>query len=370
MSNPVAVYLEFDPILNRMLKKKELRHGLSAAVQIGNTLWVANDETISLERLTFKGHDNQGNYHFDQHKQFLLSNILALPVPPTADDMENARFEEADIEGLDYKDGNLWLVGSHSLKRSKITNKDAAEERLSKITKLTVDGNRYLLARIPVVKEGESYTLKKEIVEKWTKRTAVQLKGNNKGNTITKKLKKDDCLSIFFDIPGKENGFDIEGIAVTEKSIFLGMRGPVLRGWAILLEVELKKGVKKSQSELKIKNIRKHFLQLGGLGIRDLCIQASDLLILAGPTMDLDGPVKLFRWKNALDHHENNFVFEDELEVVMDIPYRKGEDHAEGISLFSTAGGAPDSILVVYDAASKSRCQGESTLRADIFPLL
>ena len=34
---------------------------------------------------------------------------------------------------------------------------------------------------------------------------------------------------------------------------------------------------------------RKHLLELGGLGIRDLCVDGDDLLILAGPTMDLDG---------------------------------------------------------------------------------
>ncbi|MNG03413.1 hypothetical protein D3C84_864920 [compost metagenome] len=34
---------------------------------------------------------------------------------------------------------------------------------------------------------------------------------------------------------------------------------------------------------------RKHFFALNGLGFRDLCTSGDDLLILAGPTMDLDG---------------------------------------------------------------------------------
>ena len=45
---------------------------------------------------------------------------------------------------------------------------------------------------------------------------------------------------------------------------------------------------------------RKHLLRLGGLGVRDLCPHGQDLLVLAGPTMDLDGPVHVFRWHGAL----------------------------------------------------------------------
>jgi len=55
---------------------------------------------------------------------------------------------------------------------------------------------------------------------------------------------------------------------------------------------------------------------------------------------------------------------------VRDIPYGQGEDHAEGITLFSQAGTSePDSILVVYDSAAKSRQSGTSCVKADIFPL-
>lgn len=47
-----VVLLEFDPELNALGKDKSLRDGLSVTVQIGDTLWVTNDETISLERLS------------------------------------------------------------------------------------------------------------------------------------------------------------------------------------------------------------------------------------------------------------------------------------------------------------------------------
>jgi hypothetical protein len=40
--------------------------------------------------------------------------------------------------------------------------------------------------------------------------------------------------------------------------------------------------------------------EFNDLGVRELCLMNSDLLILAGPTMGLDGPVRIYRWKDAL----------------------------------------------------------------------
>ncbi len=41
-----------------------------------------------------------------------------------------------------------------------------------------------------------------------------------------------------------------------------------------------------------------------GLGIRDLCRHDDDLLILAGPTMDLDDPVHVLRWPGGAKKHK------------------------------------------------------------------
>jgi hypothetical protein len=164
-------------------------------------------------------------------------------------------------------------------------------------------------------------------------------------------------------------------LAVVGERLFLGLRGPVLRGWAVILEVELKED-DKEPSTLRLKNIgpkdrpyRKHFLHLGGLGIRDLCVHGPDLLILAGPTMDLDGPVTIFRWPGGAKPEEESMVPASELERVLDIPYGEGVDHAEGFTLFSPDGGKARSLLVVYDSASERRQLGESTVTADVFNL-
>ena len=177
-------------------------------------------------------------------------------------------------------------------------------------------------------------------------------------------------------IPGKDNGFDIEGLAVVGERLLLGLRGPVLRGWAVILEVELEEDVK-NPSTLRLKPIgpkqrlyRKHFLRLGGLGVRDLCVQDADILILAGPTMSIDGPVTVFRWVGgAAPQKEECVVPADELEHVVDVPYGQGVDHAEGMTLFSTDEGAARSLLIVYDSASESRQLKENTVAADFLQL-
>ena len=372
-----SALLEFNPELNTLSKGKGLRDGLSVVVQVGDTLWVANDETISLERLSRLRRNREDAHKFGEHTQFALDDFLRLAAPPPSDPEKSEQIEEADVEGLDYRDGYLWLVGSHSLKRKKPDTKESVKENIERLAKVTSDGNRFLLARIPVVAEDGTYTLEKKVEQDGKKRTAAQLHGDDKSSDLTDALATDKHLRAFLSVPGKDNGFDIEGLAVAGERIFIGLRGPVLRGWAVILEIELKED-EDNASKLELKKIgrddrpyRKHFLQLGGLGIRDLCVHGSDLLILAGPTMDLDGPVTVFRWSGGTDPEKESVVFADRLPILLQVPYgegdNKGKDHAEGMTLFGDDG---RSLLIVYDTASKGRHEkGANSVKADIFDL-
>ncbi len=67
--------LSFDPVF------ASLRHGLSVAQQIDDTLWVANDETTSLERLKIQAAAPGGVVRCDEHKSFPLLEYLDLPIP-------------------------------------------------------------------------------------------------------------------------------------------------------------------------------------------------------------------------------------------------------------------------------------------------
>lgn len=373
-----VVSLTFDPQLNKLSKQKELRHGLSAVVQLGDTLWVANDESITLERLSRQEVESDGDYHYAAHEQFALNDYLILPAPPFPD---GKAVEEADIEGLAYAGGYLWLVTSHSRKRKDVKPKKSSLENFARLAEVTSDGNRFLLARIPLRKKRGDYFLTKEVGKNRRKRTTAQLPCTITGSALTEALRTDAHLKDFLPLPGKDNGFDIEGLAVVGDRVFLGLRGPVLRGWAVILELTVEVNPE-NPTELQLRPInpdnphnptqptyRKHFLDLDGLGVRDLCVDGDDLLILAGPTLVLDGAVTVFRWPGGTQVTQERLVLRDELVKVMDIPHNNSEDYAEGITPFRTSGGVADSLLVVYDAVSQGRQVDKSTVKVDCFAL-
>jgi Protein of unknown function (DUF3616) len=201
--------------------------------------------------------------------------------------------------------------------------------------------------------------------------SAAKLELTNQDNLLMRALADDPHLGFYIQaaIPGKDNGFDIEGISIYQNRIFLGLRGPVLRGWAVILEIDLENSnlglmTLKPIGE-KNKAYKKHFLWLNGLGIRDLCLDGEDMLILAGPTMDLDGPVQIYRWQGGFNSAENSLSYP---ELVQDIPYGNREDHAEGMTIFNDVSGKP-SLLVVYDSPAKNRLLGDRTVIADVFAL-
>lgn len=367
------VLLEFHPEHDNLTAHKELRDGLSVALRMGDTLWVANDESLSLERLTVCEVDSTGKSSFArEHKQFALHDFLPLPLPPHGERPED--INEADIEGLACDDKYMWIAGSHSLRRKQPRPDDGPKKAFKRLCSVSADGNRYLLARIPVVAEEGGYTLVKETGTKGKTRRAAMLRGDEHGNELTGLLREDPLFGPFLAIPGKDNGFDIEGLAIIGKHLLLGLRGPVLRGWAAIIEVAVEDDAQPGYLRLAPlgadeQRYRKHFLDLGGLGIRDMCVQGRDLLILAGPTMDLDGPVHVYRWPGGAQPGKDSVVTHDMLEKVLDLPFGQGVDHPEGMTLFAGKAGVDEELLVVYDSASPSRQIGESILVADVFPM-
>ncbi len=372
MSKRGSVHLKLDPDLNRLGKKKELRQDLSAVVQIARTLWLANDEALGLERLSYLETDDDGTHRFGEHVRFELENFLELPHPPRTEESDGkVEVEEADIEGLAYDGGYLWLVGSHSLKRKKAKSDRTPEENAERLGTVSAEGNRYLLARIPVDAAGDHPVLARSLDGEGGRRVAARLRGTAAGNDLTRILSADPHLAPFLSIPGKDNGFDVEGLAVSGNRVFLGLRGPVLRGWAIVLEIRVVAD-EGNPSELRLARLdaeglpyRKHFLRLDGLGVRDLLIRGDDLLVLAGPTMDLDGPVRIYRWKGGAAPEGASVVPRDSLRSA-DVPYGEGEDHAEGMALFQAKEGGKDALLLVYDSAAKSRLTGKAGVTADL----
>ncbi len=114
---------------------------------------------------------------------------------------------------------------------------------------------------------------------------------------------------------------------------------------------------------------RKHFFALNGLGLRDLCVSGDDLLMLAGPTMDQDGPVTVFRWRGGFASEEESVVFTEQLEKVLEVPFGEGDDHAEAMCLFESDEQHGEVLLILYDSAAQGRKLGDSDVEGDLFIL-
>jgi hypothetical protein len=356
-----SILLHFDPERDDGEAGEDPLVGqLSSVTAIGHELWLASDEANTLERLTPLGPRTYG-----RHQQFSLAELLELP---------GERDEEIDIEGLDHDEGYLWLVGSHGLKRRKAKPGGDAARQIARLAEVRSDGNRFLLARIPVVRGDAGSVLQREAEG----RHAARLLGGRDGNVLTEALRGDPHLGPFLGIPGKDNGLDVEGIAVRGERVFLGLRGPVLRGWAIVLELRLDAmggGFLGLVPVRKRRLYRKHFLDLRGLGVRELCADGDDLLVLAGPTMDLDGPAAVYRWRDALSRGgDDTLTGRDDLPELVALPYGVGQDgacdHPEGMTPWPPKGsGSKRQLLVVYDSPHRGRIEGENGVRADVFDL-
>lgn len=365
-----------DPALDDRVREDIVKN-LSGAVfsHQGKYLWLGTDEMSAIERFTRL--ENNPDV-FSSHQRFYLKDFI---------DGFNEERGEVDVEGLDYADGYLWIVGSHSSKRKKVDiEPDKFKVTKKELKKIERDENRYLLARIPVNESGE--------LDRTSPQTAW-LKREGSSNSLTKALATDEYLDLgqiidsddrdslpgkefYFYLPSKENGLDIEGLAVRGNKITIGLRGPVLRGIAILLEIEVESGL---PHELRLKKIgndgrkyKRHFLDLKGLGVRELCLEENgkSLLILAGPTMNLDGTHSLFRLNRPFEIEDNSLSSQKngQLEYLGDIPHGEQKDRAEGLTL--DEGGK--SILVVYDSPTKDRLISDNEDRlvgvySDIFAL-
>jgi hypothetical protein len=388
--------MEPGQLLGRLLLQfeesaEEVIADLSAAVFTSEGyLWVASDEGTGVERLT-----PSGARGYAGHRRFQLGDFLG----PLGEDAE------IDIEALDAHADYLWVLGSHSTRRKRPKGKALAKD-LERLATVEHAPERFILARIPFVKGELTAELKPKGARKRSRVARVKPVGGEgsdgsgpgKGrgprsggappqeNLLVELLRRDPHFGPFLarpdprsardglHIPSKDNGLDIEGLIVTEKDrVFLGLRGPVLRGHAALLDMRL---VDAGQGELEPKRGKKgrryakHFLDLDGLGIRELCVQGEDLLVLAGPTMAVEAPIRLFRLSRFRELEGDSLLRQEKgvLEPLFDVPRAGMLDQAEGVASYSYFDES-DSVLVVYDSPAPQRRHGPRGVLADVFRL-
>ncbi len=185
--------------------------------------------------------------------------------------------KEIDLEGITVHDGSVVVIGSLSLKRSKVKpdhGLDDALERLGKIRrasggKRTHSDHAYRLR--PRLEGGK-------LVVDYLERTEVR-----------SRLASLPLLAPHAEIPSKDNGLDAEGLAWHRGAMFVGLRGPVLRGQALLV-----------RATADFRSPALVPLDLDGWGIRALASgDSGELWVVSGPTMEHVGPFVL--WRADLD---------------------------------------------------------------------
>lgn len=268
---------------------KQRIDNVSAVAFGAEHLWTASDEKATFERLT----RNDNGIVFDKAETFTLKKLFT-GFPPTRIDDPTRTEKEADLEGLCFRKGTedkpdrLWITGSHALTRKNYEGEvtlTLLAKPLSRGNARTLLGCVDVIAGKPIRKSGRMLPL-----------------GEVEGSLVS--AIRSSGFTALEDAtlrPAKENGLDIEGIAVAENAaahqtkVFLGLRGPVIGPYAIVLEID----VRETESALEIVKpaelpaCRPHLIHTAGLGIRDLAWHNDGLAVLTGPTMDMDGPFEI-----------------------------------------------------------------------------
>jgi hypothetical protein len=182
---------------------------------------------------------------------------------------------EVDLEAVASDGTKLFLVGSASLKRKKPKDDSGADE-LAEVVPASGRGKYFsdYVYGLEASLRGDGFLDFKLVSARDVRQILLGL----------------PLLAPFRDIPSKDNGIDLEGAVAHAGFFFVGLRGPVLRGRALIARL----GSDLSEPTL-------FALDLAGLGVRALTyVDGSEavrgIYILAGPTMPTNTEHSLYRW--------------------------------------------------------------------------
>lgn len=332
--------LELGPSPDKEAEK--LQKNLSALAAHDGALWLGGDEGQSLYRLQLLGEHRYGDLLKVNLKEFGLAG--------------GKGDGESDIEGLALDGDRLWLVGSHSLRRRKHSGDEG--QPLGLYDDADQSRNAHVLGCLRL--DGDGLPVAGQ-------RLAFDAVAGR--DVLFPALAADPRIAPFLVIPSKDNGLDIEGITARGERLLVGLRGPVLRGIALVLDLRLA-GLGGDGPTLTLDSLRYRYLQLSGLAVRDLAVVpgSDDVLVLAGPTMDLAGPCFLYRWRNALRPEDTSPAVGVKLEETEPLLWMRdgrpgrpkdGSDKPEGLEVQCREGHLV--AWVAYDDPTGSRREGLGT---------
>lgn len=232
--------------------------------------------------------------------------------------------QETDIEAITYGEGSLYVTGSHSARRRLMREDLSSRRNQERLLDVRFDASRNRLYRIAFD-------------------PATGRLGKVSSINLTKRLRKDPLLQRFCEIPSKENGIDIEGLAWRGGELIAGFRGPVLRAnYVPVMRFAFDKP----------KRYRLAFVRLDGQGIRDLVAVRDGFLVLSGPVNDGPGPYRLWWWdgKDQVPGKDRSIRPAVELGEVS----TSGGAKAEGLALCAEDDAGAE-VIVVYETETAAQ---------------
>ena len=265
---------------------------------------------------------------------------------------------ELDIEGIARNNKFTWVIGSHSMSRKSMLSLEKLKKKQSSGDKLSGNYNHERIATVAV-----------EPTREWLYRLEIDNSGSVRRDFIRRGSLRDifanhPVLGRFQNIPSKENGVDIEGLAVIAGGVpqntrlLAGLRGPLLRGpLAVVLDVSANEGnADDGRPILKIKLEDTHYLALGGRGVRGMSgmkNKKDGYLILAGPVGGEPTSYMLYHWngEDSVPEIDTPDAIHNATELCR-IPPPEAEPRAkaEGVHFLLEEEGIVK-FVIVYDSA-------------------
>jgi Protein of unknown function (DUF3616) len=189
--------------------------------------------------------------------------------------LTNAQFDdkplELDAEAVAYDDGAFYVVGSHGRPRhddknpKKEAKGNAKAEATRQIFRVTLDASSVDMKNGKLVSQPAIKPF----------------------NDLSGILQRQPNLWAAYDRALDDNGLTIEGVAVRDKRLYVGMRGPVLGTDAVVLSVPLSALFEGQSAESNLLRLALGYDSLGNpRGVREISRFADGFLVLAGPVND------------------------------------------------------------------------------------